>query len=232
MGRSSGVMKSPSSPTARPRRAISAASSAGPIGRREFRARCASTTASPGSGLMSTPTFLLDSRPPGSSRKASRPRDARSSIAVVSARREVPPSMIIAPDAAVRSGGGAGMWIDGVVEIDRVLAEPPPVEERPAGQAEQDDRRADQPDGGVDLARASGARRRARGSPRHRPSGGPRRGRRRSRPLGGAGACRCRRSPGARRSRGRPPRTRERRRAGPGHVRGSGPCRRRSPGRR
>ena len=48
-----------------------------------------------------------------SSRNAIRPRDARSSIAVVSARRDVPPSMTIAPDAAVRSGGGAGIRIDG-----------------------------------------------------------------------------------------------------------------------
>ena len=34
-------------------------------------------------------------------------------MAVVSARREVAPSMIIAPDAAVRSGGGAGIRTDG-----------------------------------------------------------------------------------------------------------------------
>ncbi len=34
-------------------------------------------------------------------------------MAVVSARRDVLPSMIIAPDAAVRSGGGAGISTDG-----------------------------------------------------------------------------------------------------------------------
>ena len=61
--------------------------------------------------------------------------------------------MIIAPDAAVRSGGGAGISDRRVVEVDRVLAETAPVDERPARQAEQDDRRPDQPDRGVDLAR-------------------------------------------------------------------------------
>ena len=40
-----------------------------------------------------------------------------------------------------------------VVEVDRVLAEPPPVEERPARQPEEDDRGADQADDRVDLAR-------------------------------------------------------------------------------
>ena len=62
-------------------------------------------------GSVSTPTLRL--RMPFSSRNATRPRLARSSIAVVSARRDVEPSMTIAPDAAVRSGGGAGMRIDG-----------------------------------------------------------------------------------------------------------------------
>ena len=61
----------------------------------------------------SMPTLLDSPSSPRSSRNEIRPRDARSSIAVVSARRDVPPSMTNAPDAAVRSGGGAGMRIEG-----------------------------------------------------------------------------------------------------------------------
>ncbi len=106
-----------------------------------------------------------------------------------------------------------------VVEVDRVLAEPPPVEERPAGQAEEDDRRADEPEDRVDLARRAGGPRRAPASPPRRPWRGRRPGRRRSPPRGGTAACRCRRSPGAPRSTGRPPRSRDRRTAGPGRAR-------------
>ena len=112
LGRSSGSMKPVVAD--RWRRRSSATSSAGPVGRRALRWRCASVTASPGGGRDVDADLRAPSpRMPGSSRNAISPREARSSIAVVRARRDVPPSMTIAPEAAVRSGGGAGMRIDG-----------------------------------------------------------------------------------------------------------------------
>ena len=99
-------------------------------------------------------------------------------------------------------GGQVGRWGGHedrrVVEVDRVLAEPAPVEERPADEPEQRDRRADQPEDRVELARLLQGR-------------GVLRGRRRvdllERDLeravevavyAGTAACRSRRSPGAR----------------------------------
>ena len=94
--------------------------------------RCASSTGSPGGGFVSMPTFFDSPSMPSSSRKAIWPRLARSSIAVVSARRDVPPSMTKAPEAA-REVGRRGRHEDRrVVEVDRVLAEPTPVEAAPS----------------------------------------------------------------------------------------------------
>ena len=113
-GRSSDEMKSALPLPPRLRSLWRATSSAGPIGRRAFSARRASSTWSPRGGSTWMPTFFEVPRiPPPSSWNEIRPRLARSSIAVVSARRDVPPSMTMAPDAAVRSAGGAGTWIDG-----------------------------------------------------------------------------------------------------------------------
>ena len=113
-GSSSDEMKSPLPVPPSPRSLWSATSSAGPIGRRALSARRPSSTWSPRAGSVWMPTFLDVPRiPPPSSWNVISPRLARSSIAVVRARREVRPSMTIAPDAAVRSAGGAGIRIDG-----------------------------------------------------------------------------------------------------------------------
>ena len=146
--------------------------------------RCASTSASPAAGSTSMPTFLppSPSRPLVSSRNAMSPRDARSSIAVVSARRDVRAVHDHRPGRGGQVGRWGGHQDRRVVEVDRVLAVPAPVEERPAGQPEEDDRRADEPEDRVDLAGALRARRRARAWRRRRPSPARPRARRRSRP--------------------------------------------------
>ena len=86
-----------------------------------------------------------------------------------------------------------------IVEVDGVLAVPPPAQERPAGQAHEHHRRPDQPDHGVDLAGglelAGVLRRRGRVDPLE---GDRERAVEVGRPQAAA-ACRCRRSPGARR---------------------------------
>ena len=227
LGRFSGVMMSPSSPRARPRRAAQCRF----LGRADRAARI------PGAlrlddRITRVGTHVdadLLARQQAAGILAEREQATRREIE--HRRRQRAPRGAAVHDHRPRRGGQVGRWgrhqDRRVIGVDRVLAETPPVVERPARQAEQDDRRPDQTDRGVDLARGlerGGVLGRRRGIDLLR---GPRRGRRRSRPRGGAGACRCRRSPGARRSTGRPPRTRERRTAGPGRVRGSGPCRRR-----
>ena len=148
-------MKPPSSPAPSAWSLCRASSSAGPVGPARLRARCASISASPARrGHVDADLVAARPRnPPSSWRKAIRPREARSSMAVVRARREV---------AAVhdhRARGGRQVRRRGghqhrrIVEVDRVLAEPPPVPERPAGQAHEHDRRTDQAEDRVDLAR-------------------------------------------------------------------------------
>ena len=62
------------------------------------------------------------------------------------------PSMTNAPDAGGQVRRRRRHEDRRVVEVDRVLAVSPPGEEGPAGQPEEDDRRADEPEHGVDLA--------------------------------------------------------------------------------
>ena len=204
------------------RNSVRATASAGPIGRRALRARCASSTASPAAGSVSMPTLVDSPSRPLSSRNAIRPRDARSSIAVVKARRD---GRAVHHERARRRGqvGRRRRHEDRrVVEVDRVLAEAPPGEERPAGQAQEDDRRDEQAQDGVDLAAELEPRRRAPASrPRrsvHRDDAGRRRG---PRPAG-TGPCPRRRCAGAARWSGTSPRSRARRTAGPGRARRDG----------
>ena len=102
-------------------------------------------------------------------------------------RRQRPSRGRAVHDHRARRGGQVGRWRRHqdrrVVEVDRVLAEAPPVEERPAGQAEEDDRGADQAEDRVDLAGPLERRRRARASPPRRPSRARPPARRRSRPT-------------------------------------------------
>jgi len=113
LGTSSGSIYEPSELPPIARRSRNASSSAGPIGRRAFRARWASSSAPARPGTTSIPTFLPMPSRPLSWWNEIRPRLARSSIAVVNARRDVPPSITTAPAAAVSSGGGAGISTDG-----------------------------------------------------------------------------------------------------------------------
>ena len=83
-----------------------------------------------------------------------RPRLARSSIAVVRARRDVFSVHDHCPGGG-REVGWRGRDVDRRrVEVDRVLAEPPPVEEAPANQAREDQRRTNQADDGIELPAA------------------------------------------------------------------------------
>ena len=83
--------------------------SAGSTGRRRFRAILASLS----SGVLMSMPILSLPKVCGSGRNASSSRLARSSIAVVRVWRDDWPSKTSAPAGAVRSGGGAGMRIEG-----------------------------------------------------------------------------------------------------------------------
>ena len=85
-------------------------------------------------------------------------RDEAAGCEVEHGGRQGPPRGGPVHDHRPRRGGQIGRWRRHqhrrVVEVDRVLAEPSPVEQRPAGQPEEDDRASDQPDDCVDLPRA------------------------------------------------------------------------------
>ena len=85
------------------------------IGRLRARLRRASSTGSSvvASNVRIDSCVLFAISPVCSASNSMRPRDARSRLAVVSARRVDWPSRMTAPAAGVRPTGGAGMWIDG-----------------------------------------------------------------------------------------------------------------------
>ena len=159
----------PSSPAASDCSSRSATSSAGPIGPAALRARCASSDRVAARRLDVDADLVRSEQRPSPRGTRCSPRLARSSIAVVSARRDVRRPSPSRRTRAVRSGGGAGMRIEGR------RGRPGPCRsgasrERPADEEQEDDRRADQPDDGVDLARRLELRPRAPGWPRRRPS--------------------------------------------------------------
>ena len=162
LGRSSGVMKSPSSPRARPRRRQQRRF----LGRADRAARVAGALRLD-DGIARVGTHVdadLLARQQAAGLLAEGEQPTRREVE--HRRRQRAPRRAAVHDHRPRRRGQVGRrgrhQDRRVVEVDRVLAETAPVDERPARQAEQDDRRPDEPDRGVDLARASGASRRAR----------------------------------------------------------------------
>ena len=103
-------------------------------------------------GAVSMPTLVDSPSRPFSSRKAMRPARGQ----VEHGRRQGPTRRAAIQHERAGRGGQLRRRCrheDGrVVQVDRVLAEPAPREERPAGQAQEHDRGQDQAERGVDLA--------------------------------------------------------------------------------